>query len=81
MEKVRTYKRILAWLLVPAMLLGIVVPVMPQVTAYAEEANTESPVVLDENGVLKIESIDTVRRKHWKKLTKRRSARLNLTAR
>ena len=70
MEKVRTYKRILAWLLVPAMLLGIVVPVMPQVTAYAEEANTESPVVLDENGVLKIESIDTVTKETLEKIDK-----------
>ena len=70
MEKVRTYKRILAWLLVLTMLLGIVVPVMPQVTAYAEEANTESPVVLDENGVLKIESIDTVTKETLEKIDK-----------
>ncbi len=70
MEKVRTYKRILAMLLMPAMLLGIVVPVMPQVTAYAEEANTESPVVLDENGVLKIESIDTVTKETLEKIDK-----------
>ena len=70
MEKVRTYKRILAWLLVPAMLFGIVVPVMPQVTAYAEEANTESPVVLDENGVLKIEGIDTVTKETLEKIDK-----------
>ena len=57
-------------LLMPAMLLGIVVPVMPQVTAYAEEANTESPVVLDENGVLKIESIDTVTKETLEKIDK-----------
>ena len=60
MEKVRTYKRILAMLLMPAMLLGIAVPVTPQIPLYAEEANTENPVVLDENGVLKIEGIDTI---------------------
>lgn len=70
MEKVQTYKRILAWLLVPAMLLGIVVPVMPQVMAYAEEANTENPVVLDENGVLKIEGIDTVTKETLEKIDK-----------
>ena len=70
MEKVQTYKRILAWLLVPAMLLGIVVPVMPQVMAYAEEANTENPVVLDENGVLKIEGIDTVMKETLGKIDK-----------
>lgn len=70
MEKVRTYKRILAMLLMPAMLLGIVVPVMPQVTAYAEEANTESSVVLNENGVLKIENIDTVTKETLGKIDK-----------
>lgn len=70
MEKVRRYRRNLAWVLVLAMTLGIVVPVMPQVTAYAEEANTESPVVLDENGVLKIEGIDTVTKETLEKIDK-----------
>lgn len=70
MEKVRRYRRNLAWVLVLAMTLGIVVPVMPQVTAYAEEANTENPVVLDENGVLKIEGIDTVTKETLEKIDK-----------
>lgn len=43
---------------------------MPQVTAYAEEANTENPVVLDENGVLKIEGIDTVTKETLEKIDK-----------
>ena len=70
MEKVRTYKRILAWLLVLTMLLGIAVPVAPQIPLYAEEANTENPVVLDENGVLKIEGIDTVTKETLGKIDK-----------
>lgn len=70
MEKVRRYRRNLAWVLVLATVFGIVVPVMPQVTAYAEEANTESPVVLDENGVLKIEGIDTVTKETLEKIDK-----------
>lgn len=70
MEKVRRYRRNLAWILVLAMTLGIVVPVMPQVTAYAEEANTESSVVLNENGVLKIENIDTVTKETLGKIDK-----------
>ncbi|MBS6820533.1 MAG: leucine-rich repeat protein [Roseburia sp.] len=70
MEKVRRYRRNLAWVLVLAMTLGIVVPVMPQVTAYAEEANTESSVVLNENGVLKIENIDTVAQETLGKIDK-----------
>lgn len=70
MEKVRRYRRNLAWVLVLAMTLGIVVPVMPQVTAYAEEANTESSVVLNENGVLKIENIDTVTKETLGKIDK-----------
>lgn len=70
MEKVRRYRRNLAWVLVLAMTLGIVVPVMPQVTAYAEEANTESSVVLNENGVLKIENIDMVTKETLGKIDK-----------
>lgn len=70
MEKMRRYRRNLAWVLVLAMTLGIVVPVMPQVTAYAEEANTESSVVLNENGVLKIENIDTVTKETLGKIDK-----------
>lgn len=70
MDKMRRYRRNLAWVLVLAMTLGIVVPVMPQVTAYAEEANTESSVVLNENGVLKIENIDTVTKETLGKIDK-----------
>lgn len=70
MEKMRRYRRNLAWILVLAMTLGMVVPVMPQVTAYAEEANTESSVVLNENGVLKIENIDTVTKETLGKIDK-----------
>ena len=70
MDKMRRYRRNLAWVLVLAMTLGMVVPVMPQVTAYAEEANTESSVVLNENGVLKIENIDTVTKETLGKIDK-----------
>ena len=70
MDKMRRYRRNLAWVLVLAMTLGMVVPVMPQVTAYAEEANTESSVVLNENGVLKIENIDTVTQETLGKIDK-----------